>query len=66
MLMYRDKILIPGSVSVCAADLHRESQSDAGSTDDNASSTSTISCHSPRTDEDSDSSNITAPPTPDR
>lgn len=66
ILMYRDKILIPGSVSVCAADLHRESHSDAGSNDDAASSTSTISCYSLRMNNETDTSTTTAPPSPDR
>ena len=50
ILMYRDKILIPGAIPVCAADIHRESHSDNESDHDDASSSySTISeCSSPR------------------
>ena len=50
ILMYRDKILIPGVIPVCAADIHRESHSDDESDHDDASSSySTISeCSSPR------------------
>merc|ERR1711974_275469 len=38
ILMYRDKILIPGAIPVCAADIHRESHSDNESNHDDASS----------------------------
>ena len=62
VIRYRDKILILGSLSMCATELHRESRSEADPNDD-------ISCaisDSPQEDNITGDSTESAPPSPDR